>query len=100
LCVTVCTGLASGDAFSITTGVPAVPNVGTANLNALRSAVGATDAAGTTAVCLYDFLLIAGGKEAATGLTADRYCGGALNPTPVAGGSANSVQVCSKLQNL
>jgi hypothetical protein len=66
------------------------------------------------AVCLYDFLLIAGGRDT-NGIVADRYCGNALNPVPLAvpvgaavgttpvlaaavpGGSATSVQVCSKL---
>jgi hypothetical protein len=73
----------------------------------------------TIAVCLYDFLLIAGGRDA-NNVEADRYCGNALNPVPIntpataaaaaavvppltppyggpaAGGLPNSVQVCSK----
>lgn len=110
MCLSVCTGLLNGgDAFSITSGladIGAGPATGaqitTANTDALNSAVGTTNPAGNLAICLYDFLLIAGGREAATGFAADRYCGGALNPSPVRGpGGANtpviaSVQVCSK----
>ena len=125
MCVTVCTGLTNGgDAFSITTPTSAAvttaqtdlataitggvaATIATAqaalvtaqNNAALNSAVGATNAAGNQATCLYDFLLIAGGREAATGFAADRYCGGALNPTPIVPPAATaSVQVCSKLK--
>ena len=67
---------------------------------------------GTTAVCLYDFLLIAGAYDT-NGVEADRYCGGALNPAALGsavvpnapltlavlgGGVPASVQVCSKLE--
>ncbi|KAI9559208.1 hypothetical protein GHT06_015997 [Daphnia sinensis] len=105
MCVSVCTGLINGgDAFSITTGLPApaVPptadaaEIAAGNLLALNSATGSTNAAGTQAVCLYDFLLIAGGVDATTGLAAERYCGGALNPSPVVG--TNSVPVCTSIR--
>jgi hypothetical protein len=106
MCLTVCTGLLnSGDAFSITSGLPAAPpadQAATDAANALtrNSRVGATNNAGNEAVCLYDFLLIAGGREATTGFTADRYCGGALNPSPAGGpnlaGLTANVEVCSK----
>lgn len=106
MCVSVCTGLVNGgDAFSITTGLaaPAAANgiadpneIGIGNAAALTSASGAIDAAGV-ASCLYDFLLIAGGRDATTGFAAERYCGGALNPAqnrlPL------SVPVCSKLDD-
>jgi hypothetical protein len=123
MCVSVCTGLTIGDAFSITTVAPislddARSPTGTAFINSL-SAVGPTFTnfgnGFTTAVCLYDFLLIAGGRDA-NNVEADRYCGNALNPVPIntpatataaaavvpplvgpaAGGLPNSVQVCSK----
>lgn len=112
-----------GDAFYITTPAPDVadrrPAVGQAAANraaafaATLSAVETSflDSAGTrTAVCLYDFLFIAGGRDA-NGIEADRYCGNALNPAPLPfaaagsagaltgpalGGSATSIQVCSK----
>lgn len=63
---------------------------------AVLSAVGTSAQvnAVTTATCLYDFLLIGGGRDA-TGIEADRYCGNALNPSSA--GSAANVQVCSKL---
>ena len=89
MCVTVCTPTNDGHPFSIT-GAPAA-------LADLASAVGATDATGALATCLYDFLLIAGGSDAAKGFTADRYCGGRLNPDP-AGGKKLDVTVCSKLR--
>jgi hypothetical protein len=128
MCVSVCTGLTVGDAFSITTVAASAADAANADtvtfVNSL-SAVGTTftDAAGaTTAVCLYDFLLIAGGRDASN-FEQDRYCGNALNPVPIntpatgaaaaalvpalanayngpaAGGLANSVQVCSKFFN-
>jgi hypothetical protein len=110
MCASICTGLLNGgDSFSITSGLAAVANppattdqINAANAAALLSAVGATNVAGNQAICLYDFLQIAGGRETATGLAADRYCGGALNPNPAGGpggaaGVPASVQVCSKL---
>lgn len=109
MCASICTGLLNGgDSFSITSGLatlagaPTAAQITTANTVALNSAVGATNAVGDQAICLYDFLQIAGGRETATGFAADRYCGGALNPNPAggpggAGGVAPSVQVCSKL---
>ena len=89
MCVTVCTPTNDGHPFSIT-GAPAA-------LADLASAVGATDATGAQAICLYDFLLIASGSDAATDFTADRYCGGRLNPDPN-GVNINDVTVCSKLR--
>ncbi|XP_059351680.1 uncharacterized protein LOC130689828 isoform X2 [Daphnia carinata] len=50
----------------------------------------------TTATCMYDFLLIGGGRDAA-GIAADRYCGNALNPASA--GSATSVQVCTPIKS-
>jgi hypothetical protein len=106
LCVSVCTGLVNnGDAFSITTpSNVVVANTGDAAIAgtvAANSNVGTTVAATNTlvATCLYDFLAITGARDA-NGVEADRYCGNALNPavgTAVAPGSANSIQVCSKL---
>jgi hypothetical protein len=118
MCVSVCTGLTLGaDAFSITTvpigvGEDVANTAGAASL----SAVGTTFLDGNNvnnAVCLYDFLLIAGGRDT-NGVQADRYCGNQLNPAPIAapvanlpvtnpqitvvtpGGLATSTQVCSK----
>jgi hypothetical protein len=122
MCVSVCQVISGGDAFLITTvaappapvpvpapPVPPQPDAAQVAAAATYSAVGSTNAEGTTAVCLYDFLLIAGARDA-TGVEADRYCGGALNPAPLGGapvnpltrpvplgGSPTSVQVCSKL---
>lgn len=138
MCVSLCQ-VTNGDAFSITTVSPGpadiIPNPQTAastaalNFAASLSAVGTTffDATlpptpPTTAVCLYDFLLIAGGRDT-NGNQADRFCGNALNPAPipvtvaasaalvplpanlalgapVPGGLAASVQVCSKLEHI
>ncbi len=117
MCVSVCT-VVNGDAFSITTVLPNPADTAAAALNfaATFSATGTTS--GANAVCLYDFLLIVGGRSAA-GVEADRYCGGALNPAPVTtipfatanalspvqpgpltqdlvGGLPTSIQVCSK----
>lgn len=89
MCVTVCTPTNGGDPFSITRAA--------ATLAAQVSAVGATNGAGALATCLYDFLLIAGGSDAATGFTADRYCGGRLNPDPNAG-IATDVTVCTPIR--
>jgi hypothetical protein len=136
MCVSLCQ-VTNGDAFSITTVSPGpldiLPDPQTAastaalNFAASLSAIGTTFFDATlvpppitiTAVCLYDFLLIAGGRDT-NGNQADRYCGNALNPAPipvtvgaslllnplpadlaltapVPGGLAASVQVCSKL---
>lgn len=48
-----------------------------------------------TATCLYDFIVIAGARDA-TNVEADRYCGNAFNPTtnPV----STNVQVCSEFR--
>lgn len=122
MCVSTCQ-VTNGDAFFITTVPPATDDLlldGAIPFASTFSAVGTTfvDATPTTsATCLYDFLLIAGGRDA-NGVTADRYCGNALNPAPVPiafgvanllvpaplteltadfpGGSTASVQVCSK----
>jgi hypothetical protein len=138
MCVSVCQ-VTNGDAFSITTVPPGAADIvvgaqtpaSTAALTfaASLSAVGTTFFDATlvapppppiTAVCLYDFLLIAGGRDT-NGNQADRYCGNALNPAPipvtaaagnaivplpanlaltasVPGGLAASVQVCSKFE--
>jgi hypothetical protein len=115
MCVSVCSVKNGGDAFSITTVSPFPP--GNTDPNAIRYAA-TLSAVGTTihynpppdtvvnAVCLYDYLIIAGARDA-TGIEADRYCGNALNPFPVgnayyyyysstAGGLPTSIQVCSK----
>ncbi|XP_046637995.1 uncharacterized protein LOC124316225 isoform X2 [Daphnia pulicaria] len=127
MCVTTCQ-VTNGDAFFITTVPPGVADValaGAPQFASTFSAVGTTflDASGanpvTGAVCLYDFLLIAGGRDA-NGVEADRYCGNALNPAPiptafavanalvpapgtpltadVPGGSTASVQVCTPVR--
>lgn len=140
MCVSTCQ-VTNGDAFSITTVSPGPADIiidpqtavslAALNFAASLSAVGTTffDATlpptpPTTAVCLYDFLLIAGGRDR-NGNQADRYCGNALNPAPipvtadagnalnaalpvpdpdleltapVPGGLAASVQVCSKFE--
>lgn len=110
MCVSICQVTNGGDSFFITTVAPAAADTTAPQAAAAStySAVGATNAAGTSAVCLYDFLLIAGARDA-NGIEADRYCGGALNPAPLggaavtpltaavpAGGSSTSTQVCSK----
>jgi hypothetical protein len=121
MCVSVCQPTNGGNPFFITTvakGAEPAPGAGITvadqdRFAATYSAVGSTNAAGTTAVCLYDFLLIAGARDA-TGVEADRYCGGALNPAPLGtaavaapltlavpgGGLRTSTQVCSKFENL
>lgn len=121
MCVSVCS-VVNGDAFSITTVPIAAVDaaiVGASDFAATLSATGTTT--GGNAVCLYDFLLIIGGRDA-DGREADRYCGNALNPAPVplafatanalvpgpandltvdvAGGLPTSVQVCSKSNNI
>jgi hypothetical protein len=134
MCVSTCQ-VTNGDAFSITTvppggadvvAPPTAASIAATTFAATLSAVGTLFAdvvtvgppvvpAQNKAVCLYDFLLIAGGRDV-NGIVADRYCGNALNPAPLAvpaaaaavgttpilaaavpGGSATSVQVCSKL---
>jgi hypothetical protein len=134
MCVSTCQ-VTNGDAFSITTVPPGgldvvlpttpaslaaaafaatLSAVGTLFLDTANGAGAPAVAAQNKAVCLYDFLLIAGGRDT-NGVEADRYCGNALNPAPLAvpagaatattpilaaavpGGSATSVQVCSKL---
>ncbi len=110
MCISACQVISGGNAFFITTvAADAADNTAAqATTASTYSAVGATNAAGTTAVCLYDFLLVAGARDA-NGVEADRYCGGALNPAPLGGapvapltaavplgGSPTSVQVCSK----
>lgn len=111
MCLSICSVTNAGDPFSITTSAAVV--VGNTNIGAIsvaaaqinaafpNSNVGTTvSAAGTTlvATCLYDFLLIAGARDA-NGVEADRYCGNHLNPavgTALVPGAATSVQVCSK----
>jgi hypothetical protein len=129
MCVSVCTGITNGDAFSITTVPTSVADVAVPNAPAFAatlSSIGTTFfdvSAGTgtsIATCLYDYLLINGGRDS-NNVEADRYCGNALNPAalgtaattaaaaalatpvvltkPTPGGSATSTQVCSKLNN-
>jgi hypothetical protein len=135
MCLSPCT-VTNGDAFSITT-PPAVYLVGSGSNSigfapnpdaakaALNSAVGTTytdqtRSSGitgiTVATCLYDYLLIPGGRDAKN-VEADRYCGNELNPSPGSvitidvscnsdlvvvqpkvfiSGTQASVQVCSK----
>jgi hypothetical protein len=104
-----------GDAFSITTVLPVGADVAL-NSPTLKKfaatlfAVGTTyrdTQQGTTAVCLYDFLLIASGRDS-TNVEANCYCGNELNPAAMGGpaiaplnapapvGSTKSVQVCCK----
>ena len=113
MCVSICQVTNGGDSFFITTVAPAAADTTAPQAAAAStySAVGATNAAGTSAVCLYDFLLIAGARDA-NGVEADRYCGGALNPAPLGaapivapltaspanGGLPTSIQVGSKLE--
>ena len=110
MCLSVCTVTNGGDAFSITTPA-AVVDAGISTTAAeitaaaLLSNVGtiAKNAAGTilVATCLYDFLQIAGGQDATTGVEADRFFGNHLNPatgaTLLLPGVAASTQVCCKL---
>jgi hypothetical protein len=107
-----------GDAFSITTPAAVVAdgaNTFAASISttaaeiaaaALLSNVGTifkTTAAppALVATCLYDFLQIAGGADATTGVEADRFCGNHLNPatgaTSLLPGVGASTPVCSKL---
>ena len=129
MCLSPCT-VTNGDAFSITTppavylvgsgsnvGFASNPNAATAAAN---SAVGTTyvdqsrPSGVTVATCLYDYLLIPGGRDA-NNIEADRYCGNQLNPstgsvifggatctngiqqpTFFISGAQTSIQVCSK----
>ena len=116
LCLSVCTVTNGGDAFSITTpaavvaagtdfaGVVTVVPLGAS----LQSNVGTTVSSTgnpvfVVATCLYDFLQIAGGADATTGVEADRFCGNQLNPATGANllnpGVTTSTQVCSKLRH-
>ncbi len=130
MCLSVCTVTNGGDAFLITnppailllgtnlatsTGA-AVVNPAATTLASLNSAVGTTGIK-NYATCLYDFIQIAGARDA-NGVEADRYCGNALNPSPggvnalgfntgiptnaeftlFIPGAADSVQICSKLE--
>jgi hypothetical protein len=84
MCVTACTPASGGNSFLLTgasgaNNAPANPLTGTGN-----------------GLCFYDFLAITGGFNPATGLAADRYCGGALNPI-VPGGAPFGTTVCSML---
>lgn len=106
MCVSVCTVTNGGDAFSITT-TPSVTGAGVAAvpLAGANSAVGISISDGAnppvlTATCLYDFLVIAGSRDA-NGVENDRYCGSQLNPaigTAAAPGAATSIQVCSPIR--
>lgn len=78
MCLTPCTVIPRGFAFSLTDDPVAPVNPG--------AAVGTGDN-----TCYYDFLAIVGGTNLATAATADRFCGNALNPTP---GGPN-VEVCT-----
>jgi hypothetical protein len=129
MCLSPCT-VTNGDAFSITT-PPAVYLEGSGSIGfapnpdaaaaAVNSAVGTTYtdqtrlSGITVATCLYDYLLIPGGRDAKN-VEADRYCGNELNPSPGSvifvnflcnsgnierprvfiSGTQPSVQVCSK----
>jgi hypothetical protein len=125
MCVSVCTGLTNGDAFSITTPPTNEADRGVQDAPAFAatlSSIGTTffDASVppgvSVATCLYDYLLINGGRDA-NNVEADRYCGNALNPAAIGtpatttaaaaavppvvigatpGGLAVSAQVCSK----
>ena len=76
MCVTACTPTSGGNSFLLT-------------------GAGTTAIVGTgTDFCYYDFLAIAGGFNPANGLSADRFCGGALSP--VANTAAPGNTVCSK----
>ncbi len=133
MCVSVCQATNGGNPFFITTvaknPIELNPPVNVAvtvaaqdKFAAMYSSVGTTFvppivapalAGVPTASCLYDFLLIAGARDA-TGVEADRYCGGALNPAPLesgaivnpplrlpipGGGLPTSIQVCSKFDH-
>ena len=118
MCLTVCPVTNGGDAFSITTPAAVVAdgaNTFADSISAVPAEITAAAALSnvgtifkTTAVppalvatCLYDFLQIAGGKDATTGVEADRFCGNLLNPATGASsllpGADISTPVCSKL---
>ncbi|XP_057368936.1 uncharacterized protein LOC130690002 [Daphnia carinata] len=71
----------------------AVANTNAATLSSIGTS--AFINAVNTATCLYDFLLIAGARDA-NDVAADRYCGNALNPAapPV----ATSTQICTPVR--
>ncbi|KAK4010419.1 hypothetical protein OUZ56_019561 [Daphnia magna] len=76
MCLTTCTGLTpTADAFLLT---------GANGGNAFADATN----------CIYDFLAIVGGTDLVTGVVADRFCGGALDP----GAGAVSLQVCTRVR--
>ena len=104
--MSVCTVTNGGDAFSITTPAAVlVTGTGVAAISTTAAEIAAAAAlsnVGTTvkttagdlvATCLYDFLVIAGARDAAN-VEADRFCGNALNPA--ANPVSTNVQVCSK----
>ncbi|KAK4011654.1 hypothetical protein OUZ56_020769 [Daphnia magna] len=110
MCLSVCSAT-EGDAFSITT-PPAVllvaslntgfalANTADADEAAINSAVGTTytdQSRGngiTVATCLYDYLLIPGGRDA-NNVEADRFCGNKLNPSP---GTVKRVPACPNVE--
>ncbi|EFX72896.1 hypothetical protein DAPPUDRAFT_325652 [Daphnia pulex] len=114
MCVSVCTVTNGGDAFYITTPA-AVVTAATTFLTVVTATAGATSQSnvGTTvsstgnpafvvATCLYDFLQIASGQDATTGVEADRFCGNQLNLATGADllnpGLATSTQVCTSIR--
>ncbi|XP_046638009.1 uncharacterized protein LOC124316235 isoform X2 [Daphnia pulicaria] len=114
MCVSICTVTNGGDAFYITTPA-AVVTAATTFLTVVTTTAGATSQSnvGTTvsstgnpafvvATCLYDFLQIASGQDATTGVEADRFCGNQLNPARGADllnpGLATSTQVCTSIR--
>ena len=119
--MSVCTVTNGGDAFSITTPAAVVADGAdfaaaiTAALTAQKDAAALLSNVGTifkttaatpvlVATCLYDFLQIAGGQDATTGVEADRFCGNHLNPatgaTSLLPGVGASTPVCSKLPSI
>ena len=113
MCLSVCTVTNGGDAFSITTPAAVVTaettfatvvtvTAGASSQSNVGTTVSSTgNAVFVVATCLYDFLQIAGGADATTGVEADRFCGNQLNPATGADllnpGVTTSTQVCSKL---
>ncbi|KZS14670.1 Uncharacterized protein APZ42_020016 [Daphnia magna] len=112
ICLSVCSVTNGGDPFSITTPASVRPaRTGFDAISdlpipaaALNSNVGTavSNAAGDTlvATCLYDFIIIDGGRGV-NGITADRYCGNHLNPavgTVRLPGLTTSVQVCTPMR--
>jgi hypothetical protein len=114
MCVSICTVTNGGDAFYITTPAAVVTAattflavVTTTPVATSQSNVGTTvsstgNPAFVVATCLYDFLQIASGQDATTGVEADRFCGNQLNPATGANllnpGLTTSTQVCSKFE--